>query len=102
MYSIRLELGRELEDYLFRQMQAKRDEEELAEARYRAKKAWYIRRFAKLSIYLGFLIGILIFVFADISKYRELKELEEKLAKRPNFVAAHPLVDVTVVEEARQ
>ena len=31
MYAIRLELGRELEDLLFRKMQAKRDEEELAE-----------------------------------------------------------------------
>ena len=102
MYVIRLELGRELEDVLFQRMQAKRDAEELADARYRAKKAWYIRRISKLSIYVGFLIGILIFVFADISKYRELRELEEKLAKRPNFTAAHPMIDLTVVEEARK
>ena len=102
MYAIRLELGRELEDILFRNMQAKLDAEELAEARYRAKKAWYIRKIAKLSLYFGFLIGILIFVFADIFKYREYKDLQEKLAKRPNFVEAHPMVDITIVEEARR
>ena len=50
MYTIRLELGRELEDLLFRKMQAKRDEEELAAYRYRAKRIWYVKRIGKLSI----------------------------------------------------
>ena len=102
MYAIRLELGRELEDMLFRKMQAKRDEEELEEARYRAKRAWYLRRIAWVSIYLGFFIGILIFVFADVLKYRELKDLEEKLSKRPTFGAAHPVVDTSATDEVRK
>lgn len=102
MYAIRLELGRELEDLLFRNMQAKRDEEELAELKYRAKRAWYIRKISKLAGFLGFFIGILIFVFADISKYHELKEIEERNAKRQTFVAAHPMIDITVLEEERE
>ncbi len=102
MYSIRLELGRELEDVLFRKMQAKRDEEELAALKYREKRAWYIRKISRFSGYVGFFIGILIFVFADISKYHELQEIEERNAKRQTFVAAHPLVDITVLEEERE
>ena len=102
MYAIRLELGRELEDLLFQKMQAKRDEEELAAEKYRAKRAWYLRRIAGFSLHLGFLVGILIFVFADISKYSELKEKRAELAKRPNFYAAHPILDITKVEEVRQ
>ena len=102
MYAIRLELGRELEDVLFRKMQAKRDEEELDALKYRAKRAWYIRKISRFSGYVGFFIGILIFVFADISKYHELQEIEERNAKRQTFVAAHPLVDITVLEEERE
>ena len=102
MYAIRLELGRELEDVLFRKMQAKRDEEELAALKYRVKRAWYIRKISRFSGYVGFFIGILIFVFADISKYHELQEIEERNAKRQTFVAAHPLVDITVLEEERE
>lgn len=102
MYTIRLELGRELEDLLFCRMQAKRDAEELAAAKYRAKRAWYLRKAGRLSLHLGFLIGILIFVFADISKVNELHELQEELDRRPFIYEAHPLVDTTVVEEARR
>jgi len=101
MYAIRLELGRELEDLLFRKMQAKRDEEELAAAKYRAKRAWYIRKISKLSLHVGFFIGILIFVFTDISKFNELRELEEELAKRPFVYVANPILDVSEVEEKR-
>lgn len=101
MYAIRLELGRELEDLLFRKMQAKRDAEELAAAKYRARRAYFLRKLGKMSIHLGFLIGILIFVFADISKYHELQDIEEELSKRPFVYAAHPIVDMTVIEEAR-
>lgn len=102
MYAIRLELGRELEDLLFQRMQAKKDAEELAAAKYRAKRDWYIRKIGMLVLSAGFFIGILIFLFADISKYRELKALQEELAKRPNFVAAHPVMDLSVVEELRR
>ena len=102
MYAIRLELGRELEDLLFRKMQAKRDAEELEAAKYRAKQAWYIQKIGKLLLHTGFLVGILIFVVADISKLNELKDIEEELARRPFVYAAHPLIDLTVVEEARQ
>lgn len=102
MYAIRLQLGRELEDVLFCRMQAKQHEEELAAARYRAKRAWYIRRIAKLSLHLGFLIGILIFVFADIFKYSEYRDYKEKLSHRPQFMASHPILDVTVAEEERK
>ncbi|MCR5302666.1 MAG: serine hydrolase [Lachnospiraceae bacterium] len=102
MYAIRLELGRELEDLLFRRMQAKRDEEELSAEKQRSRRAWLLRKAGKISVYLGFLIGILIFVFADISKYKELKELEEELAKRPFIYAANPLIDTTAVDEARK
>ncbi len=102
MYAIRLELGRELEDLLFRKMQAKRDEEEIAEAKQRAKRSWYIRKISKLSLHLGFFVGILIFVFADISEYRQLQELEEELARRPFVYAANPVIDITEVEEIRQ
>lgn len=102
MYAIRLELGRELEDLLFRKMQAKRDEEELAAEKFRAKRAWLLRKAGKISVYFGFLIGILIFVFADISKYRELTEMEEELAKRPFVYESHPLLDITVIEEAQK
>ncbi|MCR5687433.1 MAG: hypothetical protein K6G58_05375 [Lachnospiraceae bacterium] len=102
MYSIRLELGRELEDVLFQKMQAKRDEEELAAAEYREKRALLIRLIGKFSLHLGFLIGILLFVFADISKYGELKELEEEIAARPFIYEAHPLIDITEISEERQ
>ncbi len=102
MYAIRLELGRELEDLLFRKMQAKRDEEELAAAKYRAKRAWYIRKFGLLIGHLGFAVGILVFLFADISKMSELQDLNEQLAKRPNFHASNPVIDISVVEEARK
>ena len=102
MYTIRLELGRELEDLLFRKMQAKQDEEELAAYRYRQKQIWYAKKIGRLSVHLGFLIGILILIFADISKFNELRELEELWAKRPVFFAAHPVIDLTVVEEQRQ
>ncbi len=102
MYAIRIELGRELEDYLFMQMQAKRDEEERAAERLRAKRAWYIKRIGRLSIHLGFLVGILIFVIADIIKYGEWNEWEEKLSKRPNFVASTPMIDITEIEEVRR
>ncbi len=102
MYAIRLELGRELEDYLFRKMQAQKDAEELAAAKYRAKRAWYIRKIGTLALHIGFMIGILIFVVADISKLNQLHEIEEELARRPFVYAAHPIIDLTVVEEARQ
>ena len=102
MYTIRLELGRELEDLLFCRMQAKRDAEERAYEKYRAKRAWYLRRIGQLSLHLGFLIGILIFVFADISKVNELRDLREELDRRPFIYEAHPLIDKTVVEEARK
>ena len=75
MYSIRLELGRELEDLLFRRMQAKEEEEERAAQEYRQKKSWLLRKIGKLSIHLGFLAGILIFAFADHSSYEKLKAL---------------------------
>ncbi len=101
MYAIRLELGRELEDILFQKMQAKRDAEELAAARYRAKRAWYIRRIGTLSLHVGFMIGILIFVFADISRFNQLRQLREELARRPFVYAAHPIIDITAVEEER-
>lgn len=101
MYAIRLELGRELEDLLFQKMQAKRDAEELAAARYRAKRAWYIRRIGTLSLHVGFMIGILIFVFADISRFNQLRQLREELARRPFVYAAHPIIDITAVEEER-
>ena len=102
MYAIRLELGRELEDMLFQKMQQKRDEEELAAIRYRAKRAWLIRKLGKSALLLGFFVGILIFVFADISKYRQWNELKEKLAKRPVFIASNPIVDTTEADEYRQ
>lgn len=102
MYTIRLELGRELEDLLFCRMQAKRDAEERAYEKYRAKRAWYLRRFGQLSLHLGFLVGILIFVFADISKVNELKEIREELDRRPFVYEAHPMIDKTVVEEAQK
>ncbi len=101
MYAIRLELGRELEDLLFQKMQAKRDAEELAAARYRAKRAWYIRRIGTLSLHVGFMIGILIFVLADISVFNQLRQLREELARRPFVYAAHPIIDITAVEEER-
>ncbi len=102
MYAIRLELGRELEDMLFCKMQAKRDEEELAVARYRAKRAWYLKKIGILTANTGFLIGILVFAFMDISKYHELSDLREMLSHRPVFYAAHPIVDVTEIEEKRE
>ena len=101
MYAIRLELGRELEDLLFRKMQAKLDEEERAAARYRAKRAWYIKKAANIVLHTGFLIGILIFAFMDISKYNELRDIEEENARRPKFYAAHPVIDVSDIEEMR-
>lgn len=101
MYAIRLELGRELEDLLFRKMQAKLDEEERAAERYRAKRAWYIKKASKILLHTGFLLGILIFVFTDISKYNELRDIEEEYERRPKFYAAHPLIDVTEIEEMR-
>ncbi len=102
MYAIRLELGRELEDVLFQRMQAKQDAEEREAAKYRAKRAWYIRKFGTLSLHIVLMIAILIFTVADISKYNELREKEEELARRPFVYAAHPMIDLTVVEEARK
>ncbi len=102
MYAIRLELGRELEDLLFQKMQAKRDAEELDAAKYRAKRAWYIRKLGTLSLHIVILVAILIFTVADISKYHQLREIEEEIARRPFVYAAHPIIDLTVVEEARQ
>ncbi len=101
MYAIRLELGRELEDLLFRKMQAKLDEEELAREQYEIQRAGFLRKAARFSIHVGFLIGILFFVFADISEYRELEALEEELARRPFVYAASPLIDTTVLDEER-
>ncbi|MCR5475225.1 MAG: hypothetical protein K6F28_08500 [Lachnospiraceae bacterium] len=102
MYSIRLELGRELEDHLFRRMQAKEEEEERAAQEYRQKKSWLLRKIGKLSIHLGFLAGILIFAFADHSSYEKLKALEEEIAARPFIYDALPLVDFRVLDEARE
>lgn len=102
MYAIRLELGRELEDLLFCRMQEKQDEEELAAEHYREKRAWYIRKIGKLLLHLGFLAGILIFVFVDVSRYKELGELEEEIASRPFVYNALPLVDLMVIDEARE
>ena len=102
MYAIRLELGRELEDLLFRKMQAKLDEEELAAERYRVQRSRFLRKAVRFSVHLGFLIGILFFVFADISKYNELQELEDELARRPFVYAANPLIDMTVIDEIRK
>ena len=101
MYAIRLELGRELEDLLFQKMQAKRDEEERAELKYRAKRDWYIKRIGTIVLHAGFLIGILIFVFMDISKFNELRDIEEEYERRPKFYAAHPMIDITQIEEIR-
>ena len=101
MYAIRLELGRELEDLLFQKMQQKKDKEELEAARYRARRAFILRRLLKVLIYAGFLAGILVFVFADIDKYKELQELRERIAKRPEFIASNPIVDISVIEELR-
>ncbi len=101
MYAIRLEPGRELEDVLFQKMQEKQEEERAAQERYRAGRSWLFVKIARWSLHLGFLVGILIFAFADISKYGELKELEEELAKRPFVYDAHPLIDMTVLDEAR-
>ena len=98
MYAIRLELGRELEDVLFQKMQQKRDAEEREAEIYRAKRAYLVRKLLKFSVHLGFLIGILIFVFADISKLGEWNELKERLAKRPEFIASNPIIDTTVVD----
>ncbi len=102
MYAIRLELGRELEDLLFRKMQAKQDEEERAEQEYRVKRAWLLHKIGKLSLHLGFLAGILIFVLTDMSQYNRLKELEEEIASRPFVYDALPLVDFRVLEEERK
>ena len=102
MYAIRLELGRELEDVLFQKMQQKRDAEEREAEIYRAKRAYLVRKLLKFSVHLGFLIGILIFVFADISKLGEWNELKERLAKRPEFIASNPIIDTTVVDEIRK
>ncbi len=102
MYAIRLELGRELEDLLFRKMQAKREEEELAAEINIENRARLLRRIWKYSANIGFLIGILIFVFMDISKYSELRELDEKNARKPSVYAAHPFIDVSQIEEIRE
>ena len=102
MYAIRLELGRELEDVLFQRMQAKKDAEEREAAKYRAKHAWYIRKFGTLFLHIVLMAAILIFTVADISKYNELREKEEELARHPFVYAAHPIMDLTVVEEARE
>ncbi len=102
MYAIRLELGRELEDVLFQKMQQKRDAEEREAEIYKAKRAYLVRKLLKFSVHLGFLIGILIFVFADISKLGEWNELKERLAKRPEFIASNPIIDTTVVDEIRK
>lgn len=101
MYAIRLEPGRELEDLLFRRMQAKRDAEERAAERYRIKRARFLRKIISAALHFGFLLGILIFVVADIVKFNEYSDLAERLEKRPEFLPAHPIIDVTVVEEAR-
>ena len=102
MYAIRLELGRELEDVLFQRMQQKKDEQEREAEIYRAKRAYLLRKLLKFSVHLGFLIGILIFVFADISKVREWGELKEELAKRPEFIASNPIIDTSVLDEIRK
>ena len=73
MYAIRLELGRELEDVLFQRMQAKKDAEEREAAKYRAKRAWYIRKFGTLFLHIVLMAAILIFTVADISKYNDLR-----------------------------
>lgn len=99
MYAIRLELGRELEDYLFQQTRAKEEERELEEYRQAKMRAWYKKRIMSYFVYLGFFIGILVFVFIDKSLYDELEEIREEVARRPVVSAANPLLDFSLKEE---
>lgn len=102
MYTIRLELGRELEDYLFQQTRAREAARELEEIKKANRKTWYRWRITSLLLYLGFFIGILIFVFFDMSKYQELEDLREEIAHRPVVSAAFPVVDVSYREEVER
>lgn len=99
MYAIRLELGRELEDYLFQQTKAKEEERELEQYRQEKMKAWYKKRAMSLLVYLGFFLGILIFAFLDISLNKQLKEVREEVARRPVVSAANPILDFEEVME---
>lgn len=99
MYTIRLELGRELEDYLFCEAQKMEAERELEEIKRARMRAWYKKRITSLLMYLGFLVGILFFVVLDIFKYRELNEIRDEIARRPVLSQANPVLDVTIREE---
>ena len=102
MYTIRLELGRELEDYLFQQTQAREAARELEEIKKENRKTWYRWRITSIVMYLGFFVGILIFVFFDMSAYKELVSIREEVARRPVVSAANPVVDVSYREEVER
>lgn len=99
MYAIRLELGRELEDYLFQQTRALEEAREQEEHKQAYRKSWYQKRIMSIFSCLGFLLGILIFVILDISLARNLREVREEVARRPVVSAANPILDFSVKEE---
>ena len=102
MYSIRLELGRELEDYLFIKTRAKEEERELEELKRAQQKAWHRNRITWFLLYLGFFLGILIFAFIDKAEYDDLSEAIEEAARRPVVSEANPILDVSYRQQLEE
>lgn len=99
MYSIRLELGRELDERLFVEYQKSLAAKEENEARNRRKFAWYVKRIAFVCVFLGFFIGLIVMSIADVKAYRKLQDVREEIRRRPVLSEAHPVIDASYREE---
>jgi len=99
MYSIRLELGREEEDYLFEQIKERQYRQELQAEKNSRKKAWLVKKMSVLGLMFLFFILNITFLILDVIKSKELSNIKEEIENRPVYSAATPFIDTSIREE---
>ena len=106
MYSVRLELGRQEEDYRFEQYKLRRYREEVEaavrEERTRRRNDFLVKRLGLMALIILFLVADAVFIVMNISKAKQLSEIDYELEHRPVYSAASPVIDDSLRQQIEE